>query len=361
MTYSDMKITTEDTDRTNSAGVSSRYRDKKKGSTGILVFGAGVLLVGIALFFIVKTLGKSLDPISIVASVSASDIEETDGRTNVLLLGSDKRNSGVVSSELTDTILVASIGQVDKDLVLISIPRDLWVQSPEGYHSKVNEIYTYGGAEEITQVVEDVLGIPIHYHTLVTFDLFREAINVLGGIEITVDRAFTDYEYPVEGKENAPDNERYETVHFEAGKQVMDGDTALKYARSRKGDNDEGTDFARSRRQQKVIMAIKDKALSLETLINPVKLKELYDIYSKSVDTNIDLGTVQSFYLLSQKINFERVTAVVLDDRSEANEGGLLYAPEDTTLYGGRYVLIPRTGDYSQIHAYVQKYVFGGK
>ncbi|RJR26902.1 LytR family transcriptional regulator [candidate division WWE3 bacterium] len=348
MKYTDVKVTND-------------RKGKKKGATGLVVFFIGVVVLGGMFLLLRGPLSKGLDPISIVASVSAADIKETDGRTNVLLLGSDKRKAGVVTSELTDTILVASIGHVDRDLVLISIPRDLWVQSPAGYHSKVNEIYTYGGAQEISKVVEQVLDIPIHYHAVVTFELFREAVDVLGGIEVTVERAFTDRFYPVEGMENAPENERYEVVSFQAGKQTMDGDTALKYARSRKGDNDEGTDFARSRRQQKVIMAIKDKALSLKTLINPMKIKELYDIYSNSIDTNIDINTVQSFYLLSQKINFEKVNAIVLDDRSEANDGGLLYAPEDTSLYGGRYVLIPRTGDYSQIHAYVQKYVFGDK
>jgi anionic cell wall polymer biosynthesis LytR-Cps2A-Psr (LCP) family protein len=139
----------------------------------------------------------------------------------------------------------------------------------------------------------------------------------------------------------------------------MDGDTALKYVRSRKGNNGEGTDFARSKRQQKVIMAIKDKALTLGTIMDVTKLKELYDLYRNNVDTNIDFGDVQGFYLLSQQIEFDSVRSIVLDDRSGANEGGLLYHPSDASLYGGAYVLLPRIGDYSQIHAYVQRYIWG--
>jgi anionic cell wall polymer biosynthesis LytR-Cps2A-Psr (LCP) family protein len=141
----------------------------------------------------------------------------------------------------------------------------------------------------------------------------------------------------------------------------MNGKTALKYVRSRHGDNNEGTDFARSKRQQNVISAIKNKAMSTKTLLNPVKLKELYDAYAKNVDTNVTMSNVQSFYLLSQQVDFNKIISVVLDDRSEAVEGGLLYAPEDNTLYGGQYVLIPKIEDYSQIHAYVQKYLFGDK
>lgn len=317
-----------------------------------------IVLAG-AVFAIKK--GKHLfDPVNIVNTVVAANLKETDGRTNILVLGSDKRaDGGVVTSELTDTILVASIGSVEHDVVLISLPRDLWIETPSGYHSKINAVYTVGGATELMKVVENVLGIPIHYYGVVSFDLFREAINTLGGVDVNVERGFTDYFYPIEGKENAPLAERYETVHFEQGVQKLDGDTALKFVRSRHGDNEEGTDFARSARQQKVIAAIKEKALSLETLINPIKLKDLYDVYSKNIDTNVSFADIQSFYLLSQQVDFNKITSIVLDDRSEAEAGGLLYAPTDTELYGGAYVLIPKTGDFSQIHAYVQKYLFG--
>jgi anionic cell wall polymer biosynthesis LytR-Cps2A-Psr (LCP) family protein len=141
----------------------------------------------------------------------------------------------------------------------------------------------------------------------------------------------------------------------------MDGKTALKFVRSRHGDNGEDTDFARSKRQQKIIAAIKDKSFSFKTLLDINKIKGLYDAYVESVDTNVDFATIQTFYLLSKQIDLAKVVSIVLDDRSDANEGGLLYEPEDKTLYGNQYVLVPQTGDYSQIHAFVQKYLFGSK
>jgi LCP family protein required for cell wall assembly len=350
---------------------SKNLRPKKK--PGRAKFTALLLIlgmVGILSFVFREKLKSVFDPISIVANVSASDLKQTGGRTNILLLGSDKRKSDTGESELTDTILVASIGQIDNDVVLISVPRDLWVEWPStGGYSKINAVYAgvdiggkhYGGIEELKAVLEKLLGVPIHYYSLVTFDLFRDSIDTLGGIELTVDRSFTDRYYPIEGKENAPEEERYETISFTAGKQNMDGDTALKFVRSRKGDNGEGTDFARSKRQQKVISALKNKVFSAKTLLNPIKIKELYDIYHNNVDTDIDFSTIQGFYTLSQQIEYDKVVSIVLDDRSQAVEGGLLFAPEDTSLYGGQYVLLPRTGDYSQIHAYVQKYIFGDK
>jgi polyisoprenyl-teichoic acid--peptidoglycan teichoic acid transferase len=241
----------------------------------------------------------------------------------------------------------------------------LWIQT---YRSKINAIYTIAenspngkstGPQELKKALEDVLGIPIHYYALVTFDLFENAVDIMGGVNVTVDNSFTDRFYPVEGKENASDSERYETIHFSAGQQLMDGKTALKFVRSRHGDNQEDTDFARSKRQQKVIAALKDKALSLQTILDINKIKNLFDSYSNNVVTDIDFGTIQTFYLLSKQVDLAKVVSVVLDDRSDANEGGLLYHPEDATLYGGSYVLIPQTGDYSQIHAFVQKYLFG--
>jgi len=331
------------------------------------LFSIGIVLT--LVFIFITRYGDKLkdifDPVSIVASVAASDLKETDGRTNILILGSDKRanGNGSVTSMLTDTIMVVSIGRVDQNVVIISIPRDLWIGEP--YYSKLNAIYytPINGVEktnpgDLKKIIEETLGLPVHYYAVVDFKIFKDSIDAIGGVDVNVETGFDDFQYPIEGKENAPENERYQSLHFEEGLTHMDGDTALKFVRSRHGNNNEGTDFARSKRQQKLLLAVKDKALSLETLFNPIKLKELYTAYSSNVETDIDLGTIQGFYLLTKQTNFNAIKSFVLDDRSASSDGGLLYAPEDTSLYGGAYVLIPRAGDFSQIHAYVQKFIF---
>ena len=372
------------------SGTVSTIRNERGGSqTRTLKFiGVVGLVAAVAVAFVFKDrILAAFNPISVIATVAGTNLKETDGRTNVLILGSDRRVTGAEAgrSVLTDTILVASIGKVDKDVVLISLPRDLWVKDFNGSH-KINAVYAFSkdgeGADNLKAVLQDVLGIPIHYYALVSFDLFKEIIDILGGVEVTVDTAFADYEYPVENmeinrcgrtneeikkmEEEGKSNPeiyfcRYEKIVFNQGVQTMDGETALKFVRSRHGNNNENTDFARSRRQQKIITAIKNKSLSIQTLVNPAKLKNLYDAYAQNTDTDIDFGAVNSFYLLSQQINFDRVVSVVLDDRSPADQGGLLFAPTDKTLYNGQYVLIPQTGDYVQIHAFVQRYLFGGK
>ena len=348
------------------SNVSTLAYPKKKSKSRVM--GSIVLFVLLLTIIYVfrDGISKAFDPKSIVVDAATSGLKDTDGRVNVLLLGSDKRISDTRSGELTDTILVASIGIVEGNIVLISLPRDLWVEAKNAngqtFQSKINSVYAFGGAEELGNTVENVLGIPIHYYAVINFEVFKEAIDILGGVEVHVENAFTDYEYPVEGMESATNlADRYETVHFDDGVQIMDGETALKYVRSRHGDNGEGTDFARSRRQQKVIAAIKQKVLTLETLVSLEKIIELYKAYAANVDTNVSLKDVDGFYFLATTIDFHNMKSIVLDDRSTADAGGLLYSPEDTTLYGGAYVLLPQSGDFNQIHAYVQRYLFSAE
>ncbi len=365
---------------------------KSRGLARPFILFAVIITVGILFFFLKDRIKKEFSPISIVGGTEKIDIKQTDGRTNILILGSDRRNLGSESgrNSLTDTILVASIGNVDNDVVLISLPRDLWIsnytlENGYTYSSKINEVYANAGIEELKKQMEIVVGIPIHYYVMVTFDLFENIIDTLGGIEINVEKSFTDYAYPIEGKEADTCGKtqeeadkiikeageeinvlavfpcRYETIKFEQGLQSMDGKTALKYARSRHGDNGEGTDFARSKRQQNVILAVKNKALSLKTLTNIPKLKELYNQYVNNVETDIDFQVIQNLYQLSQKLDFEKVKSIVIDNSDNPDTGGLLYHPTDGTLYGKNWVLVPQTGDYSQIHAYIQKYLFESK
>jgi LCP family protein required for cell wall assembly len=378
--------------------------EENKGVARVFLLVGILIFIGVLFFFFKEPIKKAFNPIKIVGGSSQSklNLKQSDGRTNILILGSDKRDLGIESGRntLTDTILVASIGNIDNDVVLISLPRDLWVTNYKlkngyMYSSKINEIYANASIEELKIQMENILGIPIHYYATVTFQLFEEIIDTLEGVEINVERTFTDYEYPIEGKESdlcgkteeeteditkkilenggsyTEDGKtinfltafpcRYETVSFDQGVQKMDGKTALKYARSRHGNNGEGSDFARSKRQQGVIMAIKNKALSVNTLLNPIKIKELYTQYVSNVETDIELQDLQSFYQLSQDLSFEDVKSIVVDTGDNADEGGLLYHPTDATLYKGAWVLVPQAGDFSQIHAYVQKYLFGNK
>lgn len=370
MTYVDLK-SAGNGDNTGTSLRNKNSGRKRNAISYLPIFLSVVLIIGIALNIgkIRSVFANMFNPVNIVTAVtgaSGNKLKEADGRTNVLILGTDGRiTGGMTGSQLTDSIMMISVGKATGDAVMISIPRDLWVKSSTGGYYKVNELYAiYGGKEgtgtqEVLSAVEDALGVPIHYYVVVNFALFKDIIDILGGIEVDVETAFTDSLYPIEGMEDAqPESARYETVSFSKGITKMSGELALKYARSRHGDSGEGTDFARARRQQNVIKAVKDKALSTQTLLDLSKIKSLYDLYVKSLDTNTDISSLQLFYDLSKSNSFNNIRTLVLDDRSEGENGGLLYSPTDLTLYGGKYVLIPKAGDYSQIHAYIKKYLF---
>ena len=327
-----------------------------------------LVVVTVVLFSVLRfpsSVRSLLTPVSVFSQIiNPKNLKQTDGRTNILALGVDRRsNAGFVSGVLTDTIMVASFDAKNKQAAIISIPRDLYVKMDDYTSGKINSAYAFGGVELTQSVVEQVLGIPLHYFVVVDFESFEEAIDVLGGVEIVVENSFDDHKYPIFGKEldecegDLEYKCRYEHLHFDAGLQQMDGKTALAFARSRHAEGPEGGDFARMQRQQKVALAAKDKALSLQTLTNPGKLKELYELFSDSLETNIGFKEVERAFKLSRDFDNGQIKSYLLDG-SWDNEEALLYTPL-ADLYGGAYVLVPKAGNYSEIHYFVQKLLFG--
>lgn len=136
----------------------------------------------------------------------------------------------------------------------------------------------------------------------------------------------------------------------------MDGETALKFVRSRHAKGSEGTDFARSKRQEKVISAFRDKVFSAGTFLNPVKIVSLLDVFKSSIDTDIKQEEYDDFVRLAQKMQEGKMQSIVLDvGNEEEGQPGLLDNPEPTEAYRYQWVLAPRKGgsDFSQIHDYV--------
>jgi len=306
-------------------------------------------------------------------------LSQTDGRTNFLLLGIDKRSvvpytykgaDGTTEKNgfLSDTIIVGSYNQKDGSLVLFSLPRDLWVQIPafgdnSSQYSKLNaaysigDMYNYpgGGLALSSKVNEQVLGIPIHYAFRIDFEGFEKTIDLIGGVDIIVDNAFDDYMYPREGYENASrESDRYLHLHFDSGLQHMDGATALQFVRSRHALGIEGSDFARSQRQQKVLLAAKEKALSLSWLNNPSQLKQIYTTLGEMVQTNAPIAELPLFVPLAKKIDTGTLQNYVLGALSESGESQeLLYNPP-MEQFGGAWVLAPLSGDWSDVHDFVK-------
>ena len=314
------------------------------------------------------------------------DLKRADANVNLLLLGiGGGKHAG---PNLTDTIIFASIDPDDRKLTLVSIPRDLWITDLDG---RINTAYAKGEARKkgggltlSKAVVKKVLNQEIDYAVVINFSGFVRIVDLLGGINVQVERSFDDYEYPIEGKEDDPCGQkeedleklatassqlevfpcRYEHIRFDEGPTLMDGETALKYVRSRHANGEEGTDFARSKRQERIISAIREKALSLQILINPGKVIGLYSAVQESIHTDINQGEFDDFVKLAQKLNNANIQSGILDagDRQKGKKG-LLKIPEISREYNFEWALIPRIGkdNYSEIHKYVQCLLESGK
>lgn len=297
---------------------------------------------------------------------------------NLLLLGIGGGTHD--GPNLTDTIIFASIDEAKNKITLVSIPRDLWV--PE-LAAKVNTAYAYGEEKEkggglklSKAVITKILNQPIDYGFRIDFAGFTKSVDLIGGMDINVDRMLDDYEYPIEGKEDDPCGHkeeelealatssaqleafpcRYVHFHVDPGLQHMDGETALRYVRSRHAMGVEGTDFARSQRQAKVITAFRNKVLSAETLLNPIKIMSLYDTMQANIDTDVPKDSFDDFIKLFQKMKGAKIQSMVLDLGDEStNRPGLLAVPTDATEYKNQWALIPRTGNGN--FAEIQKYI----
>lgn len=284
-----------------------------------------------------------------------SKIEIMDGRTNLVILG--KGGNVHEAPDLTDTIIFVSVSKDKSSVDMTSLPRDIWI--PE-LRTKLNSAYYWGNQKEeggglvlAKSEVEKIVGQPVHYGLVIDFEGFVEAIDVLGGVEVDVQKAFTDEKYPIVGKEDDEcdgDPEylcRYETISFEAGRQVMDGETALKFARSRNAQGDNGTDLARAARQQKILNATKDAIMSKEVLLSPKKMLEIRSVLTDSVETDIDTSaaTVLARYVFNARNN---ISSHVLSE-------DLLVNPPKSYLYDNLYVFVPKSEEgWSEIHEWVQ-------
>ncbi|CAA9579992.1 MAG: hypothetical protein AVDCRST_MAG18-2997 [uncultured Thermomicrobiales bacterium] len=287
-------------------------------------------------------------------------------RINVLLIGFG--GPGHDGGYLTDTLQVMSFEPKTGVVILISVPRDLWIQLPQyegrgGYWGRINEAYTVGmgkvdrndtnipyskhdaGGKLAMKAVSQVLGIPMDYWLSVDFVGFRRFIDAIGGVDVNVERAFTDTQYP--NNDDADVDPSYRTIHFDAGWQHMNGERAIAFARSRYSPED-GSDFGRARRQQLLMSAVKDQIVSVETI---PKLFGILDALEGHIRMSFSFSEAKDLLGWGQeqaraKRQFAISSGVIDGDR-------LLYGAISS---GGASILLPRAGqgNYGQIQSWVR-------
>ncbi len=317
---------------------------------------------------------------------------------NVLLLGYG--GAGHDGGNLSDSIIVANIAPDAGQIALISVPRDLWVKVPtrsdKSTNYKINAAYAIGsddiryplkepkykdeaghrpgeplarsgGGELAKEVVSEVVGMSIEYFVAIDFEGVKSAIDTLGGIEVDVPVAFDDYFYPVKGLENETCGFggeeidefhanysgfqlekqfecRYEHLYFDAGKQVMSGEKALKFVRSRHSEQ-HGGDFARSARQMAVLFAVKDKILSLGFLDDA---SAFFNKFADTITTDIDAQVVGEIVKIYPSLSEFQISTVNL------SEENVLYSSKSSN---GQFILVPRdgVGNWEGVQKYIQK------
>lgn len=282
---------------------------------------------------------------ALAGKVSISQLKgEGDGRVNILVLGIG--GAGHDGPNLSDTMMVWSIDPQTKDVAMLSVPRDLYVKIPGHGYGKINSANALGGPKLAEQVVENVIGVPIHYYAVVDFSGFKQAVDAVGGVDINVTTPLIDPKYPCDdGTKYAND---YCPIHFNVGMQHMDGATALKYSRSR----ETTSDFARAARQQQVLVALRQKALTASTLTNPAKVTGLIEAIGNHFKTDLQFKDMMRLAAIVKDMDTTKITQKVLD----TGKPDSLLIDGSGTIAGAGSIELPKAGtfNYSDIQDFVK-------
>jgi LCP family protein required for cell wall assembly len=234
------------------------------------------------------------------------------GRVTILLLGLDYRDweAGEEYSR-SDTMILLTLDPLTKTAGILSVPRDLWVAIPGFKHGKINTAYYLGDAYQLpgggpglaVKTVEEFLGIPINYYAQIDFSAFVRFIDEIGGVKVDVPDKIT-----VDLLGSGSKTKK----NLQPGVQVLPGEWALAYARAR---YTEGGDFDRARRQQQVILGIRDRILSLDMLPTLIaKAPTLYSELSGGIHTNLSLEDATRLALLAKDVTKENIRQGVIGE-----------------------------------------------
>jgi len=325
-------------------------RPQTKRKIKLVILFVVLLVLAIPVFYLFKT-GFAFSKIISISNITWEKIfggklpsseytpEKDPDRINALVLGirgEGDPNGGLLS----DTIMLISFQKSTDRVAIISIPRDLYLQMPgEVKYEKVNAAYALGleeynnGLDYAKKTIAYVTGQYIEYALVVNFDAFKDMVDLVGGVKIHLDNPF------VEDKQWWCDQygENCQPFVVEAGDQVLNGERALFYARSRFSSND----FDRARRQQQILLALKDKVLSLGILTDPLKISGILDVLSKNIRTDVTPWEIPDLINMAKSAKTDNIITKVFENSEE----GLLYQ----TDISGIYVLLPTEGNFSKI------------
>lgn len=287
---------------------------------------------------------------------------QTDGRKNILVLGTDVLGNRDSDTIRTDTLMVASISVDSGKITLISLPRDLWIASQS---AKINSIYqqdlqakslpTGQAGSQLSAIVGDITSLTIHHTVVIDIATVAKIVDAFGGIDINVERSFVDYQFPrsdVDVRVVRDPKKLYEVVAFTSGIEHMSGDRVLKYIRSRhSNDPIEGSDDARVKRQQLVIATLLSKVKDPTLVRQPEVLGKLYKIYRDEFEKALsmeEIGSVAWQLMIHHRSPEIQSYQLPIEGVSEHP---VLTHPE--RFPGGAWVYVPIKSDWSDVHAVI--------
>lgn len=311
-----------------------------------------------------KVFGNN-NPLHVLSAFKPVPLKGQDtGHVNILLAGNSAGEAGHGGENLIDSIMVVSVNTREHTAFMLSVPRDLWVDVPDVGYGKINTAgtatnfkesgYPNGGMGALEKTVSEKLGIAINYYSLVNYTAFRDAVNSVGGIDVTIQSEDQRgiYDPSFRANEGGP-------LKLPNGVSHLNGQTALNLARAR-GDPYNGvrgaygfpnSDFDRTEHQRAMMLALKDKIISAKTLSNPVKIGELMDSVGNNIQTDFQLNELASLYYLMKDVKTNNIQSLSLNDADGKNLLANYTAPS------GQSALAPAAGvdDYTDIQKFLSK------
>ncbi len=292
--------------------------------------------------------------------------KDANGRSNIVIFGTSEDDPyGHDGANLTDSIMLVSVDQKTKQVAMSSVPRDLWVDYDTacefGNAGKINVVYVCGaktsdpqehseeGSQVLLKKVGEFYGLDMHYYIHVNYTALKQAVDAVGGVDIVIEssdpRGILDRNFDWEC------NYKCYLVKYPNGPAHLNGKYALMLARARNdagGYGLAGGNFDREKNQQKILIALKDKAASAGTLANPIATTKLIDSIGGNVRTNFVSGEVKTLISLASEIKESQI------DRIDLNSD--ITSLLTTGSYSGQSIVRPIAGltDYSEIQAFMK-------
>lgn len=339
-----------------------------------VIIGLIVLLLLVGAFVGIKAFiaGSSIFQGNLLGLIYSQPLKEDEhGRSNIVLFGTSEDDQGGdhPGAYLTDSIMVISIDQDEKDAYMFSIPRDLWVTYDTtclaGTEGKINQVFAChsnngenekAGSNALRKKISEVTGLDVQYYAHVNYSVVRDAVDAVGGVEIVIEsddpRGILDRNF--DWKCNY---ECYYVKYDNGPTGIMDGEHALALARARGSVAPtyglEQGNFDREANQQKILKALKDKAVSAGTIANIGKVTSLIDAFGQNLRTNFETSEIRTLMDLSTDIATDEIKSISLlgEDKSVVT----------IDSYSGQSIVRPTSGlyDYSSIKSYLYKHLNG--